>query len=119
RRLPLRHEVAVQACGVAPVGARRQRLGLRDQLLLGRLRGVVALLEVGEEVPALAVERGAGVAEPLPEGLLRRAVDARAGALRLLPALEEGSQLLARGAPLHLARVGRGDLLRCLDDRGA
>src|SRR5690606_8037723 len=59
------------------------------------------------------------LAEPLPEGLLRRAVDARAGALRLLPALEEGSQLLARGAPLHLARVGRGDLLRCLDDRGA
>src|SRR5690606_29920137 len=101
-----------------PVGARRQRLRLRDELLLGGLGGGVALLELREVVPALAVERGPRVAEALPERLLARPVDTRARALRLLPALEQGAQLLARGAPLHAARVGRGDLLRGLDDLG-
>ena len=81
--------------------------------LLGR---GVARLELGEEVATLAVERRARVAEPLPERLLRRPVEARAGALRVLPLVEQGPQLLAGGTPLDARRVGRGDLLGLLDD---
>src|SRR5690606_16666510 len=49
----------------------------------------------------------------------RGAVDARTGALGFLPAVQQRAQLLARRAPLHLARVGRRDLLGGLHDAGA
>src|SRR5690606_11822207 len=118
RRLPLRHEVAVGGGRGTPVGAGRQLLRPGHEALLGRPCLGVALLEAGEEVPALTVESGAGVAEPLPQGVLGGAVDAWAAALRLLPLLEQGPQRLTGRPPLRLLRVLGGDLLGPFDDGG-
>src|SRR5690606_33325105 len=119
RGLPARHQVAVGARRGAPVGRALELLGLRDDLLLEALRLGVARLELGEEVPAVAVEGRARGREPLPQRVLDLAVDPRAGLLGGLPAVEQGAQRLPGLLPLGLLGVARGDRLGLLDDRGA
>src|SRR5690606_25423868 len=117
--LPPVHELAVRRGGASPVGGGGQCLRLRDELLLDPLRLGLGGVELGEPVPPVAVEGGAGAGEPLPQRVLRGAVQARSGALGLLPLLEQGTQLLTRGTPVRLGRVRGGDRLGPLDDGGA
>src|SRR5690606_24254039 len=101
------------------LGARREALGLGDERSLGGLRSGILLLELGEEVATLAVERGPRVREALPERLLRRAVETRSGPLGGLPRVEEDAQLFTGRLPLDLGGVRAGEAFGCLDDRGA
>ena len=67
----------------------------------------------------MAVERRARVAEPLPQGVLRGAVQTRATALGLLPLLQQLAQLGARTLPLGAGRILDTDRFGALDDGGA
>ena len=76
RRLPLRHQVAVARGGRAPILGVGELLGLDDQLLLAGLGAGALPVQVGEVRTAAAVERLAGLGEPLPQQLVGLAVDA-------------------------------------------
>ena len=106
--LPLRHQVAILAGGRAPVGRRRQRLGLDDQLLLDRL-GVLAQRRLLAEV-RLATTRvcRAGRAEAVPQLV----VGGLAEPGERLPLVEQGAELVGAGLPV----VACGDLLGLVGD---
>ncbi|GGQ15222.1 hypothetical protein GCM10010215_45030 [Streptomyces virginiae] len=107
RRLPVRHQLAVAGGRRTPVGRLRQRLGLRDQPLLD-LAGVLALrVQRGEVRLAALGEGGTGVREPVPQLVVRLAVQAR----QTLPDVHQGAQALAGAAPLVALRqlLGLGD----------
>ena len=115
---PLVHEPLERARGGGPVGARRERLGLGDELLLGALRVGVLRVETGEVAATGLVEAVAGGAEPLPQVRLRLAVETRGRALVGLPLVEQlahpGAARLPLDAVLRLTgdRLGLGhDLL--------
>lgn len=101
--LPAGHQVAVLGRGVAPLGRAGERLGLGDQLLLGRA-GVVTLGVQGREVRlAVLGEDRPGVREAVPQLVVALAVQAR----QRLPGVHQGAQPVAGLPPLG----GLGELL--------
>ncbi len=79
----------------------------------------MCIVELGVERPAVLVDDGPGIAEPLPE-LLRDALrQARTVLLLGLPGLEQLVELGGDLLPLHLAQVAGGDGLGTLDEGGA
>src|SRR5690606_5798557 len=87
-----------------------------------RLRGPCDLLrgvELGEEGATVALDRAAGVTEPLPELVGDRLRKTGARLLVLLPGFEERVELGRRLLPLDRFGVACGERLDLLDERGA
>ena len=110
--LPLAHQVAVAAGGRAPLGRRRERLGLLGQALLDDAGAVAALVLLGEvrlAVPGVRRPRG-GEAAP------QRVVGGPVEAGQLLPRREQVAQPVGAVAPVGALGelLGLGDELLLL-----
>ena len=115
---PAVHQPFERRRGRRPVLARCERLGLLDQLLLGRPGFGLGVLQLGEVNPSGLVEGVASCAEALPEGGLGLPVELGTGPLQGLPLVEQRPHARAAGLPLDLGFRLTGDPLGLADELG-